>query len=56
MALYYEEITELWKAGKFFAAISYFGQWISKGLLSQEEIENLDKSLVKFRELVEREC
>jgi hypothetical protein len=56
MTIYYEKIMDLWKEGKFFDAISYFGQWISGGLLSQEEIENLNKNLVKFWGLVEVKC
>ena len=56
MTAYYEEIMELWKAGKFFDAISYFAQWIPKGLASHEEIENLNKNLLKVWELVEAEC
>jgi hypothetical protein len=47
---------ELWKAGKFFDAIGYFSQWISKGLLNEEEIESFNKNLLKFWELVEVEC
>ena len=56
MTVYYEEIMELWKVRKFFDAISYFGQWMSKGLLTQEEIGNLSKTLPKFWELIEVEC
>jgi hypothetical protein len=56
MTVYYETIMELWKAGEFFDAISYFGQWMSKGLLTQEEIGNLSKTLPEFWELVEKEC
>ena len=56
MTVYYEEIMELWKVRKFFDAISYFGQWMSKGLLTQEEIRNLSKNLPKFWELIEVEC
>jgi hypothetical protein len=56
MTAYYEKIMELWKAGKFFDTISYFSQSISRGLLSQEEIENLSKTLLEFWELVEIEC
>ena len=56
MTVYYEEIMELWKAGKFFGGISYFGQCLSKGLLLQEEIENLSRNLSEFWELVEVEC
>ncbi|MGA2468969.1 MAG: hypothetical protein ABSH06_32110 [Thermodesulfobacteriota bacterium] len=39
MTAYYEEIMELWKARKFSDAISYFSQWIPKGLVSQGEID-----------------
>jgi hypothetical protein len=56
MTIYYEKIMELWKVGKFFDGISYFGQWMPKGLLTQEEIGNLNKNLLKFWELVEVEC
>ena len=48
MTVYYEEIMELWKVRKFFDAISYFGQWMSKGLLTQEEIGNLSKTFPDF--------
>jgi len=56
MTAYYEEIMELWKAGKFFDAINCFSQWIPKGLVTQEEIESFSKNLLKFWELVEVEC
>ena len=56
MTAYYEEIMELWKAGKFFDAISYFDQWISKGLLSNQEMESFNKHLSKFWEFIEVEC
>jgi hypothetical protein len=56
MTAYYEKIMELWKAGKFFDAINYFGQLISGGSLSQEEFENLNRNLLKFWELVEVQC
>jgi hypothetical protein len=52
----YEEIIELWKAGKFSDAVSYFAQWIPKGLVSQGEIESFNKNLSNFWELVEVEC
>jgi DNA-binding XRE family transcriptional regulator len=56
MTAYYEEIMELWKAGEFFDAIRYFSDWISKGLIGQEEIESFNKNLSEFWELVEVEC
>ena len=55
MTAYYEEIMELWKAGKFSDAISYFSRWMSKGLLGQEEIESFNRCLAEFWELVELE-
>jgi len=55
MAAYYEEAMELWKAGKFFDAVSYFSQWMLKGLLGQEETETFSQDLAKFWELVEVE-
>jgi len=42
-----EKIMELWKARKFSDAISYFSQWMSEGLLGQEEIENFNRDLAK---------
>src|SRR5512139_2831152 len=56
MTVYYEEIMELWKAGKFVDAISYFREWLLKGLLNDEEVGNFGKDLSKFWELVEAEC
>jgi hypothetical protein len=56
MTAYYEEIMELWKARKFSDAISYFSQWMPRGLLCQEEIENFNRDLGTFWELVEVDC
>ena len=56
MTFYYEEIMGLWKKGKFSEAISYFSQLISESLLNEGEIENLNKNLSTFWELVEVEC
>ena len=56
MTAYYEEIMELWKEGKFSDAIGYFDQWISKGLLSEQEMESFNKNLSKFWEFIEVEC
>ena len=56
MTVYYEEIMELWQARKFFEAINYFSQLISESLLDEGEIENLNKNLSTFWELVEVEC
>jgi hypothetical protein len=56
MTVYYEEIKEFWKAGKFFDGINYLGKWVSKGLLTEEDIGSLSKTLPKFREVIEVEC
>ena len=56
MTAHYEEITELWKEGKFFEAIRCFSRWVLKGLVSEEESESFTKELARFWELVEREC
>ena len=56
MTVYYEEIMELWQAGKFFEAISYSNQLMSENLLNEKEIWNFSKNLSKFWELVEVEC
>jgi len=51
----YEKIMNLWEARKFSDAISYFGRWMSKGLVDQEEIQSLNRCLAEFWELVELE-
>ena len=56
MTVYYEEIMELWKAREFSDAISYLGQWMSKGLLAQEEIGSLSRNFFEFWKLAEKEC
>ena len=55
MTACYEEIMELWEAGKFLEAISHFSQWISKGLLIEGEIESFNKNLSKFWKFIEAE-
>ncbi len=56
MAACYDEVVELWRAGKFFDAISHFSDWLSKGLLSEKETENFRKDLSRFWKLLEIEC
>ncbi len=56
MTAYYEEIMELWKAGKIFESIRHFSQWLSKGLLSEKETEIFKKDLSRFWKLLEIEC
>jgi hypothetical protein len=56
MTVYYEEIIELWKEGNYFDAISFFSQWLSKGLLLEKETYKFNKNLSKFWELIEIEC
>ena len=56
MTAYYEELMELWKAGKFFDAITYFSRWMSKGLVTEDESKSFNKNLSEFWELVEVDC
>ena len=56
MTGYYEEIMELWQAGKFFEAICYSCERMTEGLLNQEKTESFSKNALKFWELVETEC
>ncbi len=56
MTAYYQEVMELWKAGKFFDAISRFSDWLSKGLLSEKETEIFKRDLSRFWKLLEIEC
>ncbi|MGA2317961.1 MAG: hypothetical protein ABSG71_16515 [Thermodesulfobacteriota bacterium] len=56
MIVYYEKVMELWRAGKLLDAVEYFNQCKKEGLLSEEEIEELDKKLPEFGELIEEEC
>ncbi len=56
MTAYCGEVMELWRAGKFSDAISHFSDWLSKGLLSEEETENFKKDLSRFWKLIEVEC
>ncbi len=52
MTAYYEEIMELWKAGDFSEAISFFSEWLSKDSLA----ESFGKELSNFWRLIEVEC
>ena len=56
MTVYYEEIIELWQTGNYFDAISFFSQWLSKGLLLKKETYRINKNLSSFWELIEVEC
>ena len=56
MTAYYEELMELWKAGKFFDAIKYFSRWMQEGLVTEKEVESFNKPLSKFLEFIEVEC
>ncbi len=53
---HYEELMELWKAGKFLDAIKYFSPWMQKGLVSENEVESFKKNLFELWELIEAEC
>jgi hypothetical protein len=52
----YEEIMELWKAGKFFDAIKSLRQLTQEDPLHQEKIESFKQNLANFWELIEAEC
>lgn len=56
MTAHYEQIVELWKAGKFFDAVRYFSRWTTEGLVSEKESESFWKDLVIFWKFVEVEC
>ncbi len=56
MSTYYDEVMELWRAGRFVDAINHFSDWLSKGLLIGEETENFKKDLSRFWKLLEIEC
>ncbi len=56
MTVYFAEIMELWKARKFFNAISHFSDWLSKGLLVEGETEIFKKDLSRLWKLLEIEC
>jgi len=45
MFAYYEKIADLWKAEKEQQAVVYFWQCKDEGLLSEEEIKELEKFL-----------
>lgn len=52
----FEEIMELWTAGKFFDAIKCFRQLSQEDPLRQEEIGSFKQNLATFWKLVEVEC
>ena len=56
MTVYYQEIIELWQTGNYFDAITFFSQWLSKGLLLEKETYSFNKNLSKFWEFIEVEC
>jgi len=52
MPSYYEKLIEYWEAGNAEEAIQYFEQWKVAGLLSQEEIEKLNKILPDWSQMI----
>ena len=56
MQNYYNQLLEYWEAGNLEDAIRYFEQWKVAGLLSQEEIENLNEILSEWSQGVRQEA
>ncbi len=52
MSSYYEKLVEYWEAGNAQEAIQYFEQWKVAGLLSNEEIEKLNKILPEWSQII----
>jgi len=52
MIRYYDKLIEYWRTGKVWDAYRYFEQWKKEGLLSEEEIEKLNKKIPEWGELV----
>lgn len=55
MISYYDKLIEYWRAGKVWDACKYFGQWKKEGLISEEEIEKLNKRIPELGELMIQE-
>jgi len=56
MQNYYEKLLEYWEEGDVEEAIRCYEQWVKAGLLSQEEIEELDKRLSDWSHVVRQEA
>jgi hypothetical protein len=56
MQNYYDQLLEYWETGNLEDAIRYFEQWKMAGLLSQEEIENLNEILSGWSQGVRQEA
>lgn len=56
MQNYYDQLLEYWETGNLEDAIRYFEQWKMAGLLSQEEIEDLDEILSEWSQGVRQEA
>lgn len=56
MLSYYNKIIEVLKAGKILDAQKYFEESKKEKLLSQEEIEKLDKLVLDWGEIIVQEC
>jgi hypothetical protein len=52
MISYYEKLIEYWRTGKVWDAYKYFEQWKKEGLLSEEEIERVNKIIPEWGELI----
>jgi len=56
MQNYYDQLLEYWETGNLEDAIRYFEQWKMAGLLSQEEIEDLNEILSEWSQGVRQEA
>ena len=56
MQNYYDKLLEYWEKGNLEDAIRYFEQWKMAGLLSQEEIEDLNGILSEWSRGVKQEA
>jgi len=56
MKNYYDKLLEFWEAGNLEDVIRYFEQWKVAGLLSQEEIENLNEIVSEWSQGIRKEA
>jgi hypothetical protein len=56
MLIYYDKLLQYLKEENFEDALKYFEKWKIRGLLSEEEIENLSKILPEWSKMVSAEA
>ena len=56
MQSYYDKVLEYLETGSYEDAIRYFELWRVAGLLDREEVENLDKKLPNWSQVVRQEA